>query len=103
MKPINHAGRDRLSPLGLILLAVTSVGWGLNFPILKHLLTEWPPLSRAAAETERAAADVAAAAAGVDADVGVLAAAAMLREPLGLREIAALIFTLCGVAVALRA
>jgi len=62
MKPINHAGRDRLSPLGLILLAVTSVGWGLNFPILKHLLTEWPPLSRAAAETERAAADVAAAA-----------------------------------------
>jgi len=24
---------------------VTSVGWGLNFPIMKHLLTEWPPLS----------------------------------------------------------
>jgi len=41
--PINRAGR--LSPLGLILLAVTSVGWGLNFPIMKHLLTEWPPLS----------------------------------------------------------
>lgn len=34
--------------------------------------------------------------------VGVLAAAAMLREPLGLREIAALVFTLGGVAVALR-
>ena len=32
-----------------------------------------------------------------------LAAAAMLREPLGLREIAALVFTLGGVAVALRA
>ena len=45
MPLINHAGRDRLSPLGLILLAVTSVGWGLNFPIMKHLLTEWPPLS----------------------------------------------------------
>jgi len=43
MSPINRAGR--LSPLGLILLAVTSVGWGLNFPIMKHLLTEWPPLS----------------------------------------------------------
>ena len=43
MPPINRAGR--LSPLGLILLAVTSVGWGLNFPIMKHLLTEWPPLS----------------------------------------------------------
>jgi probable blue pigment (indigoidine) exporter len=34
--------------------------------------------------------------------VGVLAAAAMLHEPLGLREIAALVFTLGGVAVALR-
>jgi len=43
MSPINRAGR--LSPLGLILLAITSVGWGLNFPIMKHLLTEWPPLS----------------------------------------------------------
>src|SRR5207244_11657084 len=79
MSPINRAGR--LSPLGLILLAVTSVGWGLNFPIMKHLLTEWPPLSsrglcgiagavcaRAAAEIERAAADVAAVDAGLDAD-----------------------------------
>ena len=35
----------RISPLGLTFLAVTSVGWGLNFPIMKHLLTEWPPLS----------------------------------------------------------
>jgi probable blue pigment (indigoidine) exporter len=35
--------------------------------------------------------------------VGVLAAAAMLREPLGLREITALLLTLGGVAVALRA
>jgi probable blue pigment (indigoidine) exporter len=43
MFPIDRAGR--LSPLGLILLAVASVGWGLNFPIVKHLLTEWPPLS----------------------------------------------------------
>ncbi|MEH2527984.1 MULTISPECIES: hypothetical protein [unclassified Bradyrhizobium] len=43
MHPIKHAGRQ--SPLGLILLAITSVGWGLNFPIMKDLLTEWPPLS----------------------------------------------------------
>jgi drug/metabolite transporter (DMT)-like permease len=43
MPPINRAGR--LSPLGLVLLAITSVGWGLNFPIVKNLLTEWPPLS----------------------------------------------------------
>ena len=35
--------------------------------------------------------------------IGVLAAAAMLREPLGLRELAALAITLGGVAVALRA
>jgi probable blue pigment (indigoidine) exporter len=45
MSPLSHAGRGRLSPLGLALLAITSVGWGLNFPIMKHLLTEWPPLS----------------------------------------------------------
>lgn len=43
MPLINRTGR--LSPFGLVLLAVTSVGWGLNFPIMKHLLTEWPPLS----------------------------------------------------------
>ncbi len=40
-----HVGRARMSPLGLAFLAVASVGWGLNFPIMKHLLTEWPPLS----------------------------------------------------------
>jgi hypothetical protein len=34
-----------MSSLGLIYLAIASVGWGLNFPIMKHLLTEWPPLS----------------------------------------------------------
>jgi len=45
MPPISHASRSRLSPLGLALLVIASVGWGLNFPIMKHLLTEWPPLS----------------------------------------------------------
>ena len=34
--------------------------------------------------------------------IGVLAAASMLHEPLGLREFAALTFTLGGVAMALR-
>jgi probable blue pigment (indigoidine) exporter len=24
---------------------VTSLGWGLNFPVMKFILTEWPPLS----------------------------------------------------------
>ncbi len=37
--------RVRISPLGLAFLAVTSLGWGLNFPIMKYLLSEWPPLS----------------------------------------------------------
>ena len=45
MSSLSHPGRGRLSPFGLALLAVASVGWGLNFPIMKHLLTEWPPLS----------------------------------------------------------
>jgi drug/metabolite transporter (DMT)-like permease len=35
----------RISPLGLLFLTITSLGWGLNFPIMKNLLTEWPPLS----------------------------------------------------------
>ncbi|HMM91121.1 DMT family transporter [Bradyrhizobium sp.] len=43
MSPIKHA--ERSLAFGLFLLAVTSVGWGLSFPIMKHLLTEWPPLS----------------------------------------------------------
>ena len=34
-----------MSPLGLIVLSIASVGWGLNFPIMKNLLSEWPPLS----------------------------------------------------------
>jgi len=45
MTVVRHAGRPRMSPAGLVFLAVASVGWGLNFPIMKHLLTEWPPLS----------------------------------------------------------
>jgi probable blue pigment (indigoidine) exporter len=45
MPVTRHAGRARISPLGLVFLVIASVGWGLNFPIMKHLLTEWPPLS----------------------------------------------------------
>lgn len=29
---------------GLLLVAVTAVGWGLNWPALRFLLREWPPL-----------------------------------------------------------
>jgi len=45
MTIVARTGRARISPLGLTCLAVASVGWGLNFPIMKNLLTEWPPLS----------------------------------------------------------
>ena len=38
-------GRARIAPSGLIFLAITSVGWGLNWPVMKHILTEWPPMS----------------------------------------------------------
>lgn len=40
---------------GMLCLIVTSVGWGLNWPVMKMLLTEWPPLFA------RGAAGVAAA------------------------------------------
>lgn len=30
--------------IGLLFLIVTSVGWGLNWPAMKLLLQEWPPL-----------------------------------------------------------
>lgn len=36
---------DRISPSGLVFLLMTSVGWGLNWPIMKYLLSQWPPLS----------------------------------------------------------
>jgi drug/metabolite transporter (DMT)-like permease len=35
----------RIASAGLAFLAITSVGWGLNWPIAKQILTEWPPLS----------------------------------------------------------
>lgn len=37
--------RPRFASLGLLLLCVTSIGWGFNWPITKLLLTEWPPLT----------------------------------------------------------
>src|SRR5258708_17475648 len=43
--PNQPAAQARIAASGLAFLAITSVGWGLNFPIMKHLLTEWPPLS----------------------------------------------------------
>lgn len=30
--------------IGIVCLVVTSVGWGVNWPVMKMLLQEWPPL-----------------------------------------------------------
>jgi drug/metabolite transporter (DMT)-like permease len=37
--------RARITPAGLTFLALTSVGWGFNWPITKYLLGELPPLT----------------------------------------------------------
>ena len=42
-KPTN--ARARLAPAGLMFLAITSVGWGFNWPVTKYLLGELPPLT----------------------------------------------------------
>lgn len=35
---------SRITPAGLVFLATTSIGWGLNWPMTKYLLSELPPL-----------------------------------------------------------
>src|SRR3982751_5748140 len=37
--------RARIAPAGLLYLAITSVGWGFNWPVTKYLLSELPPLT----------------------------------------------------------
>jgi drug/metabolite transporter (DMT)-like permease len=37
--------RAVVTPAGLLLLAITSVGWGFNWPVTKYLLGELPPLT----------------------------------------------------------
>lgn len=34
-----------ITSAGLLFLTTTSVGWGLNFPVMKIILAEWPPLA----------------------------------------------------------
>src|ERR1700676_1466679 len=42
----NQPGAQPLiAPAGLLFLAITSVGWGFNWPINKYLLSELPPLT----------------------------------------------------------
>jgi drug/metabolite transporter (DMT)-like permease len=37
--------KARVAPAGLMFLAITSVGWGFNWPVTKYLLSELPPLT----------------------------------------------------------
>ena len=36
---------NRIDPLGILFLMTTSIVWGLNWPVMKFALSEWPPLS----------------------------------------------------------
>src|SRR5205085_9423305 len=71
--------------IGLLCLAVTAVGWGLNWPVIKLLLREWPPL-------------FARGTAGIVAAVALASLAALRQERLSLpkdamRPLAAAAFT----------
>src|SRR5436305_1768606 len=43
--PNPPTARLRLAPAGLMFLAITSVGWGFNWPVTKFLIGELPPLT----------------------------------------------------------
>jgi drug/metabolite transporter (DMT)-like permease len=43
--PKRPAARVPITPAGLMFLAITSVGWGFNWPVTKYLLGELPPLT----------------------------------------------------------
>ncbi len=42
-KPLT--ARAQITPAGLMFLAITSIGWGFNWPVTKYLLSELPPLT----------------------------------------------------------
>jgi drug/metabolite transporter (DMT)-like permease len=43
--PTQPAAKARIAPAGLMFLAITSIGWGFNWPVTKYLLSELPPLT----------------------------------------------------------
>ena len=45
MTEFKPTARARIAPAGLLFLAITSVGWGFNWPVTKYLLGESPPLT----------------------------------------------------------
>jgi drug/metabolite transporter (DMT)-like permease len=44
-KPASASQRTRITPAGLMFLAITSIGWGFNWPATKYLISELPPLT----------------------------------------------------------
>ena len=43
--PKPAAARAQITPAGLMFLAITSVGWGFNWPVTKYLISELPVLT----------------------------------------------------------
>ena len=43
--PNQPRAKARIAPAGLAFLAITSIGWGFNWPVTKYLLSELPPLT----------------------------------------------------------
>src|SRR4051794_4836144 len=41
----NRSASAHITPAGLMFLAITSLGWGFNWPVTKYLLSELPPLT----------------------------------------------------------
>src|ERR1700731_3063416 len=48
-RPMTESNRPRaraqITPAGLMFLAITSMGWGINWPINKYLLSQLPPFT----------------------------------------------------------
>ena len=44
-KPTLPISRGEITPAGLMFLAITSIGWGFNWPVTKFLIGELPPLT----------------------------------------------------------
>ncbi|MGB7222752.1 MAG: EamA family transporter, partial [Bradyrhizobium sp.] len=43
--PNQPGAKARIAPAGIAFLAVTSVGWGFNWPVTKYLIGYLPPLT----------------------------------------------------------
>src|SRR5689334_15439078 len=44
-KPTRPISRGQTTPAGVLFLAITSLGWGFNWPVTEFLIGELPPLT----------------------------------------------------------